>query len=163
MKRILFCALMAAAACSHGGPAPTDGACEVLLSGNVEASLFQPGCVTLVPAAANTGFVLSFAASAISGSAQGFALDASVELGPSLHTGTWSPALAPFRASGSDLETGCSFSAGSGAVPGGAFSLELTRVSQQPEAHGTLRLEEFVHAPVNSDCPGDVQTATIHF
>jgi hypothetical protein len=89
-------------------------------------------------------------------------LDVELHLGAPAHAGTFSSANAQGAWHAlSSHEPGCFYSAGPGAVPSGAFMLELR--STQP-LHGHLELLQGVHALAGVDCgAGDVERVVLDF
>jgi hypothetical protein len=94
----------------------------------------------------------------------GVRLDVQIDLGESPQAGDFSSGTsASWSAIGVAAQNNCAFSAGSAVVPAGSFTLTLTSITAS-EAHGSLKLEQYVHAPPTIDCgPGDTESVDVTF
>ena len=123
------------------GPAPT--VCTAVFSGNFSDSS-SGACPTL------DGTTLRFRAEAPSVNSALAGMIADVDR---LGTGDWSAVLT--------REPGCVYTAGRDATPRGTYVLTLTSTAP---LHGTLVLEQVVHALPMADCGrGDLETVRLAF
>ena len=129
---------------------PASSVCSATFSGNF-ADSSTGSCPRL------DGTVLRFIAAAPTVSST---LTGSIDLGPGLRPSTLTSLTTPNDWSALlTREPGCVYTAGKGAVPPGTFFLTL-----DAELHGTLELNQTVHALPMADCGrGDLQTVRFEF
>lgn len=177
---LLVAAVAAGAGCGGGSPGPTGGApgdaadaaagCEVTYAGNISATATTaPGCASLTAAPVDGGpdgatLVVSVPAT----SQSGIQLDARIAVGANPVAGVLSSTdVARWQVSAVVVATYCFYSAGSAAIPTGTFTLTLSSVPGSGDAgavHGSLHVEQYVHAPQGVDCgSGDIETVDLAF
>ena len=150
MRLLILAAALAA--CGTGpGPGAPDAGCHVTYSGNTSATVAAATCASLMSepdGGAGTVLDLSFMAA----TADGIRLDVQLELGEDPEAGDLSSeTVARWSAIGLAAKNDCAFSAGSDSVPQGNFTLPLTAITAS-QAHGSLKLQQYVHAPPQVDC-----------
>jgi hypothetical protein len=149
--------------CGSGSGGTPDAGCRANYSGNYAASVTAATCASLgSDADGGPGTVLEVSLSPASGT--GVRLDVQIDLGEAPQAGDWSPeSTAGWSAIGIAAQNNCGFNAGSASAPQGNFTLTLTSVGASG-AHGTLQLEQYVHAPPMVDCgPGDTESVDVTF
>jgi hypothetical protein len=151
------------AACGSGPSGTPDAGCHVTYSGNYAASVAAATCASLsTEADGGPGTVLEVSLSPASN--DGVRLEVQIDLGEDPQAGdSSSETTASWSAIGIAAQNNCSFNAGSASVPQGNFTLTLTSITAS-EAHGSLQLEQYVHAPPTVDCgPGDTESINVTF
>jgi len=145
--------------------------CHVIYSGNYEdLATAVDGCTSFSTSSAPVpGHELFELHSAVAGTSAGVNLTVQLDLGVAPAPGDYSPAkVAHWRAIGVAPSTGCRFVAGDTIAPNGDFRLRLLSIASADghpvAAHGTLHLEQSVHAPEKVDCgPGSRETVDADF
>lgn len=166
-----FCA-SALAACSSSSVPDVTGAspCVAQFGGSTADAVTLPANCAHVELFASSdvrkgGYTLTMQSS----SPRIASLAIEIDLGGPPSPGTFTPetVVAWSVKGGAAGDAGCGYGAGSGAVPSGTFTLELTSIdgSVAPAiAHGTLHISLYVHASPGASCgPGDTEEATFAF
>jgi len=154
------------AACDGDAGAP---ACTVRFSGNYDDAVTSASpCASLAKSSGSApqDWILDLAVRSTVGGGN-INTHVQIDLGASPSSGTFSEASVGSWSAVAVRGIGCEYSAGSTAVPSGAFTLQLTEVSgldAAPVVHGTLSVLQHVAAPPGTDCgTGDTETVDFEF
>lgn len=135
-------------------------ACAVTFSGNFDETSSGDADCGAVTSREALGVTLGFR---IMSSTLAAPLTIAIDLGPTPSPGTYSPEVVQDWSAivTSSINSGCVYSAGNDAVPNGAFVLTLDAFDVGARvAHGSLVLDEYVHALILNDC-GSVPTEDV--
>ncbi len=153
------------AACGDGAQGPAT--CRVKYRGNFAASEASDAvCAHLVASDDAHPDDLSLRVELTSAEPDGIDFEAQIYLGAHPQPGRLSSRSvgARWSALGKRGESGCAYSAGDQSVPTGSYTLKLTDVDAKGAAHGTLHVEQSLHAPLGVDCgPDDAETVDVAF
>lgn len=150
MRTLIAVVLAACGDNAHPIDAAIARQCAATFSGNfAETSTGDGDCASL-----DADGVLTFS---IMSSTLAAPLAIEISIGPHIGAGAYSPALVDDWSAlvTSSIDSGCVYSAGRDAVPNGSFALDL-----DASLHGTLHIDQYLHALVLDDC-GSVSTETV--
>ncbi len=171
---VVALSLLGLVACSSSSPAKAS--CTAEFGGNSSGAVNLPancGVVRLATDAASdsdAGPVSGYTLNLIASTKDIAQLKVSIDLGASPAAGSFSSEnVGSWSVTGISTDgSNCVYSAGPEFVPVGSFALTLTSVdapaSGSGEAHGTLDLTAYVHAPPATSCGvGDVEEVVFDF
>jgi hypothetical protein len=155
-------ALLVFCACGQSSPQGVDAGCRATFAGNSAGSATVASCASL-STAADGGSDGTLRLDLPAATSSGVTWNVEIDLGDSPQAGDFSSRSASrWSALGIVGSNHCVYSAGALAVPPGNFTLTLTAAGSDP--HGTFHAEQWVQAPVSTDCgPGDTETIDLTF
>ena len=151
-------ALVLLCACSSE-PAPVAPKCDIVMSGNLDASTSLASCASIANDDAGATALVVDTTTAELGH-----VHLSIDVGSATSGLLSSETVTTWNAIETGLgDAGCAFQAGSDVVPHGTFSLDWT-TSDAGAPHGTVDVTLALHAPSGSSCgPSDVEYLHLTF